>query len=268
MEVEIQETFQQQALEIREPGDNFDPNVEPQNGEEYLMHMLYERKRCPAVVAKRPTKIMKSDANNENSTCENQQLASQEVFTDINLLPTKEWKFIQGNEFLRTRSKIIMLRQHLSDHNYDNALEPPLIDDDGAWLKFCRDNEPKLSLMLRLNQRTLEQLLSMLSIWLQESGDRDCAAVVTSSSTSSTNSMVLDLSSSDHWLGSWLYAVLACLHLPLEPDVHSTLRDIARTCMALRSRLKAHEFEKATPYNLFIYLIAKIFDQLDFLEFI
>uniref|UniRef100_A0A1A9WH99 Spermatogenesis-associated protein 6 N-terminal domain-containing protein n=1 Tax=Glossina brevipalpis TaxID=37001 RepID=A0A1A9WH99_9MUSC len=221
MEVEIQETFQQQALEIREPGDNFDPNIEPKNGEEYLMHMLYERKRCPAVVAKRPTKIMRNEPlyiYNDNSTWENQQLTSQEVSTDVNLLPTKEWKSIQGNEFLRTRSKIIMLRQHLSEHNYDNDLESPLINDDMAWLKFCRDNEPRLSLMLRLNQRTLEQLLSMLNMWLEEDGDCDSAPVVTSSSTSSTNNMVLDLSSTDHWLGSWLYAVLGCLHLPLEPD--------------------------------------------------
>lgn len=58
-----EETFQLQALEIREPDENFDPLKPPQTGEEFLMHMLYERKRCPAVVTKRSTKI-KSIPNN------------------------------------------------------------------------------------------------------------------------------------------------------------------------------------------------------------
>lgn len=52
-----EETFQLQALEIREPDENFDPLKPPLTGEEFLMHMLYERKRCPAVVTKRSTKI-------------------------------------------------------------------------------------------------------------------------------------------------------------------------------------------------------------------
>lgn len=184
---------------------------------------------------------------------------------DRDLLPTKEWKDIQSQEFLRTRSKILMLRQHLSAHNYDNNLEPPLISDEEAWLKFCRDTPPKLSVILRLNQRTLEQLLNMISEWLKGEHMEEVAC---SSSSAAANHSVLDLSNSEQWLGSWLYAVLSCLHLPLEPNVHFTLRDIARTAMRLRSRLKSHEFQKAIPYNLFIYLIAKIFDQLDLMEFV
>jgi len=59
-----EQTFQLQALEIREPDGNFDPKKAPESGEEYLMHMLYERKRCPAVVTKRSPKIRDNAGNN------------------------------------------------------------------------------------------------------------------------------------------------------------------------------------------------------------
>lgn len=197
------------------------------------------------------------------------------MLPDPELLPTIEWKNEQSKNFIRTRSKIMMLRQHLAQHNYDNALEPPLITDDLAWLKFCQQNMPLLSIILRFNQRTLEQLLVMISDWLRGEGEdettnENLAIGGASSSTSQAGASVpiLDLACSEQWLGDWLYAILACLHLPLEPTVHSTLREIARTCMCLRSRLKSHEYEKAIPFNLFIYLIGKIFDQLDLLEYV
>lgn len=53
-----------QALEIREPDESFDPQKPPQSGEEYLTHMLYERKRCPAVVTKRSMKIKNNVTSN------------------------------------------------------------------------------------------------------------------------------------------------------------------------------------------------------------
>ncbi|KAI8041229.1 hypothetical protein M5D96_005483 [Drosophila gunungcola] len=59
-----EQTFQLQALEIREPDASFDPKKPPESGEEYLMHMMYERKRCPAVVTKRSPKI-KDNAGNK-----------------------------------------------------------------------------------------------------------------------------------------------------------------------------------------------------------
>lgn len=76
MEVEEQETFQQQALEVREPGENFDPSAPPQNGEEFLMHMVYERKRCPAVVMKPPKKgkVVQTTATTLSSQLEDFQV--------------------------------------------------------------------------------------------------------------------------------------------------------------------------------------------------
>lgn len=48
------DTFQQQALEVRQPDQDFDPESIPQNGEEFLMKVIYERNHCPAVLVKPP----------------------------------------------------------------------------------------------------------------------------------------------------------------------------------------------------------------------
>ncbi|GBP97656.1 Protein Gemin2 [Eumeta japonica] len=155
-------TCAKQALEITPIDSDFDPSKQPQSGEEYLRHMLYERKKCPAVVVKRP---------------KNFELSSKTESSQLEL--------------------------------------------EVRWMPY-------------------ELLIKRVNL---------------STSAAPSPVPILDLASSDRWLGDWFYAVLACLHLPLEPNVHSTLRDIARTCMQYRSLLKSHEFEKAIPYNLFIYLI-------------
>lgn len=66
MEVDEIESFQLQALEITPIDDNFDPSKQPQNGEEYLRHMLYERKKCPAVVVKRPKNLEQYPKNDSS----------------------------------------------------------------------------------------------------------------------------------------------------------------------------------------------------------
>lgn len=46
------ESFQQQALCFSMPAEDFDPNRIPQDGEQYLQSVVYERNKCPAVVKK------------------------------------------------------------------------------------------------------------------------------------------------------------------------------------------------------------------------
>lgn len=183
-------------------------------------------------------------------------------------------------DFLATRERVNILRQELKTQNYNEELEPPLTNDFVEWQNFCREHQPLLSTILRINQRSLEELLEMLCEWLREGVDPQevtanqseeepvASSSVAAAAASDDKPTPFDLSSSQQWLGSWLYAALTCLHLPLEPDVHSTLRDIARLCIRLRNRLLEQEIEKAVPYNLFIYIIAKVFDQLDFANFV
>lgn len=74
MDVEENETFQQQALEITPPGEDFDPKKQPETGEEFLMHMLYERKQCPAVVVKRPKKLEEQQQPKTSATNVDEQV--------------------------------------------------------------------------------------------------------------------------------------------------------------------------------------------------
>ncbi|XP_039964187.1 protein Gemin2 [Bactrocera neohumeralis] len=273
------ETFQQQALEIREPGLDFDPSVAPKDGDEYLMHMLYERKKCPAVMVREPNKCKKNRtaaALAENFKDEDEPLKS---IAYNGILPTKEWKDYQIKDFEATREKIVLLRLELHRQRYDQTLEPPLIADPVAWHQFCHDNPPYLKTILRFSQRTLEQLLEFICDWLRAGEEKVVLENISSEddimpSTSSAGCnenmkpVILDLTDTNAWLGTWLYGALTCLHIPIEPEVHSTLRDIARVCIRLRGRLPATATGKAVPYNLFILLIAKAFGQMDFAEFV
>ncbi|KAH8270068.1 hypothetical protein KR018_003609 [Drosophila ironensis] len=235
------QTFQMQALEIREPDASFDPGKPPQTGEEYLTHMMYERKRCPAVVTKRPSQIRDNPANSSLEMLETPALPPFQA-----LLPTPEWRDVQVKSFLAARSRVLILRQELSHNNYDQTVEPPLTSDHEKWHDFCREQKPLLSTLLRLRQRELETLLEMLSKWLLDPVD------------------LLQ----DAWLARWLYATLVCLHLPLEPYVFSTLRYVARSCIRLRNQLQAEEVARAAPYNLLLTLIVHVFAQSDLMDYL
>ncbi|CAD7006281.1 protein Gemin2 [Ceratitis capitata] len=269
------DTFQQQALEILEPGPDFDPKVAPKTGEEYLTHMLYERKACPAVVVKKPNKNRTAAALVENFKDENAPL---KTITYPGMRPTKEWKEYQIKDFDDTREKVLLLRLELHRQRYDQTLEPPLTGDPIAWRKFCQENPPHLKTILRFSQRTLEQLLEFICDWLRGGEEQEILQKISaedptpSTSDAASNDNLfptsIDLTDAESWMGTWLYATLSCLHLPIEPEVHSTLRDIARVCIRLRGRVPAETAGKAVPYNLFILLIAKAFAQMDFEEFV
>lgn len=64
-------------------------------------------------------------------------------------------------------------------------------------------------------------------------------------------------------IGTWLYAVFALLEIPLNPSYCHTLREFARKCIVMRSRLADDQHELAAPLNLFICIVARYFNQLD-----
>jgi len=63
--------------------------------------------------------------------------------------------------------------------------------------------------------------------------------------------------------GPWIYAMLSMLQKPLAPDTCALLRDLARLCSQLRSRLDSDTHPHLRPFNLFISLVARYFDQRD-----
>ncbi|XP_068149892.1 protein Gemin2 [Drosophila tropicalis] len=250
-----EESFQLQALEICEPDASFDPTKPPETGEEYLTHMLYERKRCPAVVT-RKCKVKPTAGNaNQHANHSLTMLESLPLCGYRQMLPTPEWQDAQVTSFQAARSRVLTLRRELSTQKYDQSVEPPLTTESEKWQEFCKQQQPLLSTLLRLSQTDLEYLLEMYATWLPQS-----EADVTNGNENS--SRCIDLRR-DVWLAHWLYATLVCLHLPLEPYVFSTLRSIARSCIQLRNQLTGEQVDRAAPYNLIITLIVHVFAQTD-----
>lgn len=154
---------------------------------------------------------------------------------------------MQVTEFLSIRQRISSMREVFRLNTPDNLPELPPITESIPWFEYCKNNSPILRIMLQIDQRMLEVLLDHQLKWFDDS---------------TKNS--LDLVIEDSWLGTWIYSTLSCLHLPLEPDTHSMLRQIAKCCVIARNRLGADDVVKATPFNLLICIISCCFDQMDF----
>lgn len=49
------DVIQKQALVVDPPDEYFDPDLQPETGEQYLQKVIFERKNCPAVVVAKPS---------------------------------------------------------------------------------------------------------------------------------------------------------------------------------------------------------------------
>lgn len=189
-------------------------------------------------------------------------------------LPTDEWKRIQYAEFAQLREQITQLRPQFARRagagGAANAALPD-IDDQQAWRVFMHANRPLLSTMLRLDQPSLEQVLDYQLEWLLQ-GDSDAGVDDADDADDEDDAVNTAATMSPTWdlaglaaLGRWIYSLLGCLHTPLEPDVHSTLRAIAKTALGIRNGLADDESgaEMAAPLNLLVCIIAANFGQAD-----
>lgn len=82
--------------------------------------------------------------------------------------------------------------------------------------------EPTLTVILSMNQPKIEQVLEYLIEHIEAE-------------------KVIDVQ-----LGRWLYALLTALELPLNPDMCSCLRSLARTCSTIRSQLVSLKIHRKT----------------------
>lgn len=143
-----------------------------------------------------------------------------------------------------TTQQIARLRmQHQSSTSADDDAESDLPAENSSelWLDYCQSKTPLLSVMFKVSQRSLETLIEHQADWLQQ--------------ITEPNYM--------HWLISWIYASLAHLHLPLEPNMHNVLRCIAKMYIRLRNGLIPIDTKNAVPLNLLICIISRNFNQLD-----
>lgn len=165
---------------------------------------------------------------------------------------SKEWREMQREKFSEIHQQIVKMRE---DENLSKNLSETFdTSSEKECIEFCNDNEPKLSVMLTLDQNELEELLYNLSSHLG-------TQVESPEFSKSIKSY--------HWLTKWIYATSACLRSPLDPDVHNCLRMIAKSCIQSIDCLKLLEGtveDDFLPWYLIIAIIALYFKQFDLLS--
>ncbi|XP_062863845.1 gem-associated protein 2 [Trichomycterus rosablanca] len=244
-------------VEVCDEEEEFSLNEPPRNPREYLRHVQREASLCPDVVVAQidPKKLKKNQTVNVSVTgC----CAAPQGFS-----PSLKWQQQQVSNFSQIRQSVMKHRQHWKDQFLDDNVVLPRADDEEGWRRFCLgetvylnvppgegDAEspgldyvklgfpPFLSIISKLTQSTVLDVLEHLIIWFEE---KDFVPQV----------------------GRWLFALLACLEKPLLPEAHSLIRQLARRCSTVRANLENIDDERLSALNLIICIVARYFDQND-----
>lgn len=67
----------------------------------------------------------------------------------------------------------------------------------------------------------------------------------------------------DDPIGTWLYAILASLDIPLSPSDCYVIREFAKRCLTIRSNLCKENENCASALNFFICIVGRFYNQLD-----
>lgn len=230
----MEPTPQQVALFVPPIDDNFNPDRVPQTAEEYLQQVIYERTvRCPEVASNHRNKPQAKPSTTWDKLTE----SSVNNSAPDDVMPTKEWTGVQLSLFQKLREKIETLKE--DPQHQRRGVSSEVIND---WRTFCKENPPLLKTVLSLSQYQFEDLLESQSEWLSQEKE-------------------LALHSEHFWMGQWIYACLANLMIPIEPNVHHLIREIARTCIKRRNELRCAQ--EVSPLNILISIVAIHFKQSD-----
>lgn len=215
---------------------------------DYLKQVRFERKKIPQVVTVHPlrnSEAIASEADEKLGPKKADHVRSHAQNT------TLEWKNIWSSKFSKIQQRIIKIRKFPWARSEDVQLD---LSDKISCVNFCKSNDPKLSTILTLDQGQLEELMEIFSSTLKE--------------IIKDPGFQAELTKHD-WITKWIYALLACLRTPLDPDVHNCLRMIAKSCITVTSRIAAHPVDSDhvfLPWNLIIIVIAINFQQFDILN--
>ncbi|KAL7305979.1 hypothetical protein TKK_0001449 [Trichogramma kaykai] len=213
----------------------------PATGEEYIKRVIYEARNCDDVA------YAKIDDSRFKKPTLNVKPLPECIKAPDCMGPTQEWQNHQISEFSQIRMEIAQFRDEIKNKKKRRLLckvKLPDISDQEGWIKVCTTTnenyiEPLLSIILSINQPSIEQVLEYLVNYLEKQ----------------------ELIQAE--LGRWLYALLSALELPLNPDMCSCLRSLARYCASMRAKLESTKINDVVSLNLFICLVARYFRQLD-----
>ncbi|XP_014780798.1 gem-associated protein 2 [Octopus bimaculoides] len=232
---------------------NYDLNIPPMTGNEYLRRVRDEALCCPSVVV---AKSLNTEAMNRK---QNVHILAEDCClpAPTGLEPSAEWKRKQVADFAKIRQK---LNKYKSTHESDIKImrrKLPLASEVEEWFKLCfgrlknltpdESNVleggcfPFLSLVSVMEQHCIEQLLNYHMNCFESIGFT-------------------------HHQGQWIFALLTCLQKPLTPEACSAIRNLARICARLRALMNSTTDPHLTPLNLIICLVCQYFEQKDLIS--
>lgn len=224
--------LQRQALPVDLPPD-FDPSAEPQNGAEFLHHVIYEARNCEqstySKIDKR--KIKKTDIPTRFLP---PQIDCCKTVPSSNL-PSEEWQQRKLADFNKLRKFVEKKRENVIKIN-DSFVAKIIFNDYPTYSELISSSQSRILCML-------QKLLNLIEHW------------------DACENIPVKLSYQEHM---WLYGLLACLEIPLGPDTCHSLREIARNCLQKRSQLNENCADpELTYYNLIICIVGRYFNQKD-----
>ena len=243
--------------------DDYDPNVPPQSGAEYLRRVQLEAKKEPKFkVAINANTILKSTFPKSNLT---------EEFDSDEFIPAKAEFRLSSNSISNVIESFTCLRQELDQMRRKNNNKTIDLNRSKQWWQdFCLNpkeetandkpsqyqpqlsyntNLPRLSLLSQLEQSQLIHLLKYHCQWIEE----------------------------EFTIGNglWIYSLLAALDSTQTGDVYSLLRGICRLCSRIRHRIAANvdseygqceQLQQISSLNMIITLIGHFFGQKDLVD--
>ncbi|CAD6240433.1 GSCOCG00008785001-RA-CDS [Cotesia congregata] len=258
----MSDSFREAVFVIGEINGEIDFSKPPTSGEDYIKRVVVEAQQCDdIVVANIDSKKLKSpDVPTETVKINKLRILKKLagcVEAPATLSPTLEWQNCQVANFSELRLYVAKLEIERKNCRDKNKSEPNKENQKG-WINFClgSDDEqvhfPTLDTIFCIKDHI--QLVDQLLEYLVE--EVESQGLTTQ-------------------LGRWIYALLSVVDLPLDPDVCSCLRKLARACSRARANLvRSHQLIRNVYYklfndaevstmNLFICLVARYFRQLD-----
>lgn len=251
---------QEQAFYVDDLGEaEFDLDIPPTSGNEYLRRVRQEARDCPKVVV----------ADLDTSAFLKQQTVK--ITEPSGLLPVPQsyrapiaWQKLQVSEFADMRQKLINMKALIKQKKMKVPIPNlPQAKDAENWCRLCfgrlkmkttmpgnqasggsshdigeEGTPPLLHIIANMNQQQVEKVLEYHVNWLEATGF-------------STRQ------------GRWFYALLANLQKPLTPEMCAWLRRLARLCSNIRASLESPEDPKLKELNLIICLVSRYFEQRD-----
>ncbi|KAJ8952786.1 hypothetical protein NQ318_008103 [Aromia moschata] len=151
--------------------------------------------------------------------------------------PSREWQ-------INTIDDFTVFREYVHSQI---STEPSLSNfDEDNFIEYAKKQAPLFSIITQYSQSSKAQMLQIITKYVD---------------------LLKPNESIEDNLGTWVYAILALLEIPLSPNCCYLLREFARKCNIIRSQLPDNAKESLyMPLNLFICIIAIYFNQLDLVD--